>query len=281
MDAFDRLITRASAVVEGPDANRALWDARQALEDEHTLVVVYEMVLGAQATWAGFLQQQLPRLTEHLGAKGLTMLGGSNVVLALWRGDVMYTFTCADFFGAIAEIEGMSLDTLRERIKDWRVSAGLSRDSGRSIPALQALRAFERHLAGTDSNPDASPLPLPATRMLRLAPPAPPEEPEAPDTAAVVLTLGPGQPLSALPAGSPLSGGGSSGTAGQDPGAEPGEREGAGGADREDSAGLAGAATPEPGSVGVHPEGAKDAEVGSADAAPTEGEADGRGRSDT
>lgn len=95
------------------------------LEPHHATVVCYEIVLGASATWDGFLREQIPRLTEHLASKGLPILGGPSVVVSIWRGDQMFMFTSPRLFEIISDIESMSRDELLRRIEDWRVGIGL------------------------------------------------------------------------------------------------------------------------------------------------------------
>jgi hypothetical protein len=126
MQPFDALFEHASSRVEGLEANQALWDVRRELETDYANVICYEMVLGDQS-WNGFLEQQIPRLTEHLISKGLPLLGGPNVVLSVWQGSHMFMFRCAEFFQAIRDIEHLSPEELRGRIGDWRVGVGLPR----------------------------------------------------------------------------------------------------------------------------------------------------------
>jgi hypothetical protein len=123
---FDRLTALAESTVEGVDANRALWDARTELEKKYTNVVMYEMVPEEGIAWGAFLRAQLPKLTEHLFAKGIPMLGGPNVVLSVWRGSKLFIFGAGAFFDAICTVEGISHDELWIRISRWRIEAGLS-----------------------------------------------------------------------------------------------------------------------------------------------------------
>jgi hypothetical protein len=130
MEAFDRFLSHARSEVAGADANVTLWNLRKSLEAEHASAVLYEIVLTESSTWEGFLHQQVPRLTEHLTAKGLPMLGGPNVCISVWRGSSMFVFSCGSFFDAICEIEELDSTSLREHIGDWRVAIGLERSGG-------------------------------------------------------------------------------------------------------------------------------------------------------
>jgi hypothetical protein len=126
MDPFERLLARASSEVTGHDANRALWDARAELETRYSNVVCYEMVAAEKDTWSDFLARTIPRLTEHLSAKGLPMLGGPNAILSVWRGDKLFIFDSASFFGAVREIQGLDESGFWKQIAQWRSAIGLS-----------------------------------------------------------------------------------------------------------------------------------------------------------
>src|SRR5262245_19288586 len=107
MDSFERLLARASSEIDGHDANRALWDARAELETRFTNVVCYEMVVGENDAWSEFLARTIPRVTEHLTAKGLPMLGAPSALLSIWRGRKMFMFESRNFFDAVREIEAL------------------------------------------------------------------------------------------------------------------------------------------------------------------------------
>lgn len=145
MDPFERLLSRASSSFSGHDANRALWEAREALEAEHSQVVSYEMIASEKIAWSDFLMTTIPRLTEHMVAKGLPMLGGPAALLSVWRGEEIFLFDSREFFAAVREIEELDEDQLWVRIGEWRSAAGLSvppeseRAKSRSVKASQAL----------------------------------------------------------------------------------------------------------------------------------------------
>jgi hypothetical protein len=124
METFDRLLERARSSVHGSEANQTLWTLREELEARYRNVVLYEMVLGQDLSWDTFLKSLVPRLTEHLFAKGVPMLGGPNVIVSVWRGSTMFIFEPDAFFDAIREIEGISADELKIRISAWRLAAG-------------------------------------------------------------------------------------------------------------------------------------------------------------
>jgi hypothetical protein len=165
MQRFEELLAKAQAQIPGNDANRALWEVREAIEAEFASAVCYEMVLGPSSVWQEFLDVQLPRLTEHLLAKGLPLLGGPNVVLSVWRGSTMFMFGCSEFFDAIAELEHISRDELRARINAAREALGLSNSTKRS-----AAEAANRAL--TDMITPAEPKPRLSGLMLAPPPPA-------------------------------------------------------------------------------------------------------------
>lgn len=125
MQPFEALLERASDRVEGTGANQALWNIRAQLQAEYANVVCYEMVVDERSTWDGFLHLQIPRLTEHLSAKGLPMLGGPSVLLSVWSGPSLFLFDCESFFRAIREIEQVSPAELDRRIAAWRAELGL------------------------------------------------------------------------------------------------------------------------------------------------------------
>jgi hypothetical protein len=125
MDPFARLLSHAESSHDGHEANRVLWEAREALEAQNTNVVSYEMIAPEQIAWSDFLKTVIPKLTEHFTAKGLPMRGGSGAVLSVWRGGRIYLFTSSQFFSAISEIEELDEKTLWQKINEWRKTAGL------------------------------------------------------------------------------------------------------------------------------------------------------------
>jgi hypothetical protein len=78
-----------------------------------------------QRTFDDLLHVELPKLTEHLVAKRVSMLGAPWVLITCWKNDHAHIFSCDAFFDAIAAELEISTDELRARIVEWRREAGL------------------------------------------------------------------------------------------------------------------------------------------------------------
>lgn len=126
MDPFSKLLERASSEIPGHEANRALWDARAELETQFNNVVCYEMVVNENDVWSDFLARTIPRLTEHLSAKGLPMLGGPSALLSVWRGESMFMFSSRQFFDVVRELEQLDEPAFWRQIGAWRSAIGLT-----------------------------------------------------------------------------------------------------------------------------------------------------------
>jgi hypothetical protein len=146
MDPFQRLLARARSSVEGLEANRALWDARAELETQYSNVVCYEIVAAENVAWSDFIAAMIPRVTEHLSAKGLPMLGGPNAIIAVWRGEKLFLFDSDEFFGALREIEEADESAFWLKIGEWRKAANLTVPR-ESIRAASSPVAADRALA--------------------------------------------------------------------------------------------------------------------------------------
>lgn len=136
MTTLDALLSRATASFEGPEANQFLWDARAELEAEYGSAVLYELVLDEATTLGSMLDAQLPRLTEHLRAKGLPMLGGPSLLVSLWRGSQAFVFRGGALFAAVAELEAITADALRTRLGAERVKLGIDEPPAPKVTGL-------------------------------------------------------------------------------------------------------------------------------------------------
>ncbi|MCK6549215.1 hypothetical protein L6R52_25455 [Myxococcota bacterium] len=125
MADLDALLTRATSSFAGAEANQFLWEVRAELEEAHGRAVLYELVLDDAATLATMLETQLPRLTEHLRAKGLPMLGGPSLLVSLWRGPRAFVFRGDSLFTTVAELAGLTRDELRARLDRERLRLGI------------------------------------------------------------------------------------------------------------------------------------------------------------
>jgi hypothetical protein len=121
---LEELLARAGRIVPGHEINAVLYDMREHFGGH---AFGYEMVLDGR-TFDDLLHVELPKLTEHLFAKRVPMLGAPNVILTLWHGAQAHLFAADAFFDELAK--GLSVDAgeLRGRISRWRSDAGFSPD---------------------------------------------------------------------------------------------------------------------------------------------------------
>lgn len=120
MDAYERLIGFASERIEGPEANRTLWELREKLEQEFPVVVCYEIVVDPATPWKAFRERMLARLAEHLKAKKQKLPGSRSVITPVWSGSEMYLFDSPALLHAIAQIDGVTVPELLAEINVWQ-----------------------------------------------------------------------------------------------------------------------------------------------------------------
>jgi hypothetical protein len=120
---LEELLVQAGLIVPGAEINATLHGIREQMVG----CVGYEMVLDDR-TLEDLLHVELPKLTEHLFAKRVPMLGAPFVILTCWRGEQAHIFSGDAFFDALASGLAISHDELRSRISAWRGEAGLPPD---------------------------------------------------------------------------------------------------------------------------------------------------------
>jgi hypothetical protein len=118
------LLGHAGKIVAGIELNSTLDEVRNAFQGS---AICYEMVLDKR-TFDDLLHVELPKLTEHLFAKRVPMLGAPHVVLTLWHHDKAHIFAADAFFDQLALGLAISQQELRARISRWRGEAGLPPD---------------------------------------------------------------------------------------------------------------------------------------------------------
>lgn len=117
---LDELLAKAGAIVAGPELNARLSEIRDGIDG----AIGYEMVLDDR-TFEQLLHVELPKLTEHLVAKRVSMLGAPWVIITCWKNGNAHIFAGDVFFDAIAAGLEISTEELRARIVQWRREAGL------------------------------------------------------------------------------------------------------------------------------------------------------------
>ena len=120
---LEELLGQAGIIVPGVEINATLHGIREQIVGS----VGYEMVLDDR-TFDDLLHVELPKLTEHLFAKRVPMLGAPFVILTCWRDARAHIFSGDAFFDALASGLAISHDELRTRISEWRGEAGLPPD---------------------------------------------------------------------------------------------------------------------------------------------------------
>jgi hypothetical protein len=150
MDAFDRLVGMATEHVEGPDANRAMWEARERLQAEFGRAVFYEIVADAEGpeAWERFMATQLVKLADHMKAKRVELPGARFMLILIWRNGIVHQFDAPAFWRSVAEIAETDVAALIERTERVR----RARD--------EALASELRRPAAGRPPPPALPAPL-------------------------------------------------------------------------------------------------------------------------
>ncbi len=120
---LDDLLGGAGKIVPGIEINAVLYGIREQLDSS----IGYEMVLDGR-TLEDLLYLELPKLTEHLFAKRLPMLGAPQLILTLWRDGRAHIFAGDAFFDALARGLALTHDALRDAIAGWRSDAGFLPD---------------------------------------------------------------------------------------------------------------------------------------------------------
>ena len=121
---LEELLAQAGKTVPGVEINAVLFAMREQFSGQ---AFSYEMVLDGR-TLDDLLHKELPKLTEHLFAKRVPMLGAPNVIITCWRDERAHLFAADAFFDAIALGLGVTHQELRTRISEWRGEAGLPPD---------------------------------------------------------------------------------------------------------------------------------------------------------
>lgn len=118
-DRFERLLTRAMVKVEGPSATETLWNLRNDRLDKYGRSLAYELVLDVEPedAWVRFSELELAKLGAYLSTKKFGLLGGPQVLIAVWHADQMYVFEAPAFFQAVAELSEVSTEDLERRIR--------------------------------------------------------------------------------------------------------------------------------------------------------------------
>lgn len=116
MDENLTLLPRATLIVEGPDATRALAELREELEETHGRSLIYEIVLPADGT--PWVRSKLPALADYLVTKKYGVLGGKSVRIALWSGDRVHVLDCPAFFQGVGEVLGLEPAPLELHLRE-------------------------------------------------------------------------------------------------------------------------------------------------------------------
>jgi hypothetical protein len=124
---LEELLGQAGRIVPGAEINAVLYEIRESFSGD---AFGYEMVLDGR-TIDDLLQVELPKLTEHLFAKRVPMLGAPNVIVTCWRDQKAHVFAGDTFFDAIAIALGLTHEELRSRLSEWRGAAGFPPDPWR------------------------------------------------------------------------------------------------------------------------------------------------------
>ncbi len=113
---IEKLLQAALLSVPGMELNQALWDLREARLQQHSNVVCYEIVLEPKQRWSDFLNH-LPKLSEHLKAKGLSQLPQGELLIIVWNNVTAHILDGDAFFGVIQRIENLDEAQLRARMQ--------------------------------------------------------------------------------------------------------------------------------------------------------------------
>src|SRR5688572_16495246 len=116
---FDRFLAAALTSVHGEQATETLWNMRNERLDKYGRALAYEMVLDLEPAdaWKRFVDVELPKLSTYLSSKKFGLMGGPQVLIAVWIESRMYLFEAPQFFDAIAEISGENRAQLEDRIR--------------------------------------------------------------------------------------------------------------------------------------------------------------------
>lgn len=113
---IERLLEASLVSVPGMELNRTLWELRETRLQQHNNVVCYEIVLKPKQSWSGFLDH-LPKLSEHLKAKGLSQRPKGELLITVWNHETAHILDGAAFFGAIQKIENLNDAQLSARMQ--------------------------------------------------------------------------------------------------------------------------------------------------------------------
>lgn len=138
---FDELLARADQTVEGPELNRALFEAKQEIGAG---AAGYEIVVDDRS-FEDFLRVDLPRLTEHLLAKRLPMLGAPTLLVTIWRNGLAHIIRSDRLFEVLRNVLDLSKEHLRSRIRAARVEIGLEADPWGQAPEERLLLPGPEH----------------------------------------------------------------------------------------------------------------------------------------
>lgn len=116
MDENLTLLPRATLIVEGQDATRALAELREELEEAHGRALIYEHVLPADGS--PWVEKLLPALADYLSMKKYGVLGGKSVRIALWSGPHVHVLESEAFFDGVGEVLGMERAALELKLRE-------------------------------------------------------------------------------------------------------------------------------------------------------------------
>ena len=140
--SFDQLLANATDEVDGPDANRMLWETRARLQAEHGRAVCYELVLtGKDWTWNEFVRTEMIKLTDHLEAKQIAPPSSAEVLVLVWRDSTMHVFDGPGFWSAVADVEECSVDALINRVVLLRAERDAKLVEDLPVPVRPSLPA--------------------------------------------------------------------------------------------------------------------------------------------
>lgn len=112
------LLERAFTSVPAHEANRAIDEVRGKW-GRGGPAYSYEIVLSEGRGWAYLRDSVAPSLVRYLRSKRMHVDACAPVFLSTFSGESLYFVGASDFFAFFCEAESISLDTLRERAREW------------------------------------------------------------------------------------------------------------------------------------------------------------------
>ncbi len=116
MDENLTILPRATLIVDGPDATRALAALKEELEEAHGRALIYEIVLPADGS--PWVERKLPALADYLVTKKYGPLGGRSARVALWSNDRVHVLECEAFFQGVGEVLGLEPTPLELHLRE-------------------------------------------------------------------------------------------------------------------------------------------------------------------